>query len=382
MSGTLEGSRYTIRGRTMLSTESEGETYYWNEFNLQDDSGRYATLVFEESEDDSPWKLFTPFDPRHPLDRDQAASIRVGDMVSIDGKNAHVSLVGQSRVVFNEGTVADGVELGDVANYFNADYADKIIVVSWSGVEVEHFEGRSVPHRAVARAFNLGRTSAIAPFVSAPKTFWSDRFMQITAVVVVLAIGVLGWLGYKYFSENRAASSNKLQVAAPSRLALGQRVSLAGKTYSMGAHALIHVGQPGQRFERHEYALIDTFDDGGLLVNGLDGNLQHWHLLKIIPAPPDLTPVSAAKFKSTQQVQVGGRLVRVAQVFQTRVVSSEGSSRAELWPDAVQYGFVGRSAEDWIVARWSDKGLQLFQGKPVDAAEVASALAAPTSKPK
>ena len=375
MAGTLEGTRYTVRGRVVLTTEVEGETYVWNEYNLQDDSGRYATLVYEETEDGSPWKLFKLFDPPHPLDRTHAASMRVGSKVSVDGRNAEVSLVGQSRVVVCEGTAPDGVEVGDRADYFNADYADKMIVVSWSDNDVEHYEGRSVSPQQVARAFGLVRASPIASLVSVPKSFWSDRFTQITAVVVVAALIALGWLGYRYVKEQRGPS-NRLQVAAPSPFTLGQRGTVDGRSYSIGAHAVVEIGRLGQRFQRHEYVLTNTFDDGALLVNGFDGDLQHWLLLRSETAPSDLSPTAAAKFLPTRQVMLGGKTAKIAHLFFSRVVSVEGSSGVDVWPDPAQYGFLARTADGWLVARWSEKGLQLFQGKPIDATQLSSGFGA------
>ena len=378
--GTLEGTRFTVVGRTVLSTESEGETYYWNEFNLQDDTGRYATLVYEEVEDGSPWKLFKLIDPRSPLERSQAAAMRVNDAVTIEGRNARVSLVGRSRVVVTEGTVGDGVEVGDVADYFNADYADKMLVVSWSGDDVEHYEGRTVSGQQIERAFGMMKSSPVASLISAPTAFWSDRFTRITAVVVVVSLLVLGWIGYSYFSARRSSPPNKVQTAPENTLALGQPVLVGGHTYSIGAHAVVEVGRLGQRFQRHEYALSESFEDAAWLVNGLDGNLQRWHVLKRMAIPSGLTPMEAAKLRQARQASLGGRTVGVAQVFLARVVSVEGTKDADLWPDPVQYGFLARAADDWIVARWSEQKLQLYEGRVVDAGQISAALAATANK--
>ena len=48
MTGTLAGTQYRVAGRVVLGEEEEGETYYWNEFNLESDGGDSATLTSEE----------------------------------------------------------------------------------------------------------------------------------------------------------------------------------------------------------------------------------------------------------------------------------------------------------------------------------------------
>ncbi len=50
MTGTFCGNRYRVAGRVVMGMEEDGETYYWNEFNLVNTEGESATLVYEEGE--------------------------------------------------------------------------------------------------------------------------------------------------------------------------------------------------------------------------------------------------------------------------------------------------------------------------------------------
>jgi hypothetical protein len=127
--GVLSGIRYRVIGRVVMGMTEDGETYYWQEFNLLDDSGRNATLVYEDGE----WKLFMMFDPARPMSAAEAEGYRVGDTVNLDGRPVAVTLVGQSRVYYIEGRAPEGVEVGDVAQYFNADTGLEMLVVSWTG---------------------------------------------------------------------------------------------------------------------------------------------------------------------------------------------------------------------------------------------------------
>ncbi|HLP25188.1 MAG TPA: hypothetical protein VK477_05900, partial [Acidobacteriota bacterium] len=47
-SGVIDGRRFTVRGRVVMSmVADDGETYTWEEFNLVDDAGSAGTLVWE-----------------------------------------------------------------------------------------------------------------------------------------------------------------------------------------------------------------------------------------------------------------------------------------------------------------------------------------------
>jgi hypothetical protein len=42
MTGTVAGKSYRVVGRVVMGVEEAGQTYYWNEFNLQADDGEFA----------------------------------------------------------------------------------------------------------------------------------------------------------------------------------------------------------------------------------------------------------------------------------------------------------------------------------------------------
>lgn len=93
MTGTLSGIHFRVIGRVMLSTEDEGETYTWQEFNLAEDGGRTATLVLEQGEIGPEWKLFMDFEPNQPLSAAEAAGKQVGDTVNLEGRPVKITYV-------------------------------------------------------------------------------------------------------------------------------------------------------------------------------------------------------------------------------------------------------------------------------------------------
>ena len=102
-SGTLEGHLCTVTGRLVMSMEVDGETYYWNEYQLRDDTGATAILVYEEEETGPAWKLFLPIELQRPFTALEAAAKKLGDLVMFDDVRAKVTLVDQSRVHYIEG---------------------------------------------------------------------------------------------------------------------------------------------------------------------------------------------------------------------------------------------------------------------------------------
>ena len=62
-----------------------------------------------------------------------AATKRVGDRLNLTGEDVRVTLRSTSRVYHIEGQAPEGVEVGDVANYFNAQAGNDMQVVSWTG---------------------------------------------------------------------------------------------------------------------------------------------------------------------------------------------------------------------------------------------------------
>ena len=157
MTGTFNGRPYRVAGRVVMGMDDGGGTYYWNEFNLVSNDGESATLVYEETERGGEWRLFTLFEVEYPLTAADAATKRVGDRLTLDDREVRVTLVDESRVYHIEGEAPEGVEVGDIAHYFNAEASQRMIVVSWTGDEVEYYRGVTISAGPIAEAFNLPR---------------------------------------------------------------------------------------------------------------------------------------------------------------------------------------------------------------------------------
>ena len=130
-------------------------------------AGESATLVYEETEHGREWRLFTLFEPGVSDDRrGRRHQTRRRPDLNLDGTDVRVTLVDQSRVYHIEGQAPEGVELGDVADYFNAEGGNNMVVVSWTGEEVECYRGHGSFRGSRHVGLQPSRPKRTEPFIS------------------------------------------------------------------------------------------------------------------------------------------------------------------------------------------------------------------------
>lgn len=365
--GTLQGRPWTVLGRVVLRTD---DGYGWQEFYLGNNRGDTATLVHEDGD----WKLFEEVAPATSLSVTEAAAKRVGDEVSFIGAPAVVDYVGASRVVHIEGVAPAGVETGDRARFFNATQGDGMLVVSWTGEEVEYFHGRSLPFNAVERAFGLPERSQVSRF-NAENMDWSaaGRFMKVAWFVIIFVVFVLfRFIGDR--PEPKAPEPPAKQAAPAVRLPAGAQGRLGDRNFTIRAHAVVEIARPAGKFDRHEYLLVDQQGEYALLVQGIGKPLDAWLLLRPANFPANFTPYDAAQVRAGKATTAEGKPSEVAYLFQSKARVTERSGEVTPWPVEVQYGFLIRTPDHWILTRWTEQSLQVYRGGPIGTKEVAAAF--------
>ncbi|MEY4385688.1 MAG: hypothetical protein RLY20_971 [Verrucomicrobiota bacterium] len=377
--GALNGRTYTVAGRVVLGMQLDGTTYYWNEFHLVDEWGKAATLVYEEGEYGPDWKLFTMFEPSSPMTAQEAASKRVGDSVSLDGNPIRITLVDESEVYHIEGTAPEGVQEGDVADYFNAESAQRMIVVSWTGDEVEFFRGANIGYSRVAAAFNLPRPafpSEAASRFSAPRTNPGVNIQRwiFGLLCGVIALGIT--LGIHSRNSHSRRSAPLLTQSAPvPQLKEGMAGNLAAQHVTIVSEARIEVSKMDARFERHEYVLATESGEHLLLVDNLDGQVG-WQLLRPPPSLPHLGPVEAAQLRLGNAVPIEGSNARITGLFQAKTLACSAIDGFGSFPGTIVYGFVARSTNECLMARWTGRDFQIFNARELPASVVLTAFEA------
>jgi hypothetical protein len=325
--GMMDGRRYRVAGRVVMGMEEAGETYYWNEFNLVDDAGNSITLVFEETENGPEWKLFTLFEPNRPISVAEASQKQVGETVNLDGMPTPITLVDQSRVYFIEGTASEGVEVGDIAHYFNADAGDRMVVASWTGDEVECYHGVDMPAKLVASSFNLPNLTAPSLALAGDSVAPDVPAGLIGKWIVIAIIAGVAIAGYLWWRQPKKPTARPAPIPAS----------------GSAAYVAVIVKRPGGDWYWHEYRLLD----GTLFINGLTGNPKDWHRFRAATA--SLTAKQAGGKRSGDSVEFDSYTMRVQDLFEA----------------AGKFGFVARAGNESGLARWTETTIEFYRGQPV-----------------
>jgi hypothetical protein len=354
--GRLSGIWYRVLGRVVMGVHAVGETHYWQEFNMVDESGTNATLVYEDGE----WKLFVLFDPPRPITAREAASKQIGDIINVDDRPVEITVISQSRVYYIEGEAPEGVEVGDVANYFNAGGGMDMLVVSWTGDEVEFYRGMELEETEVPQAFGLSKAASAIEYT--PEVEEATRtFDWIGPLFVLITMAVIGYLIYLH----QAPRLPKLPAKLPTHVAIlsvGATGTIAGTQYNVTGRSIVAIDRTGSRYDWHEYYLQDAAGALAMLVGGLNLGSNEWFLLRPIELADSLKPRQAATFRRGSPVQLGEHELWFVDALFARAGARE------------RFGFIARSTNETAVVRWNEDAIEVFVGGKVPEAEVLTAF--------
>ncbi len=281
MTGSFGGKGYRIVGRSVMGESESGETYYWNEFNLQASSGEEATLVYEQTENGSQWRMFTLFDPEYPMTAEDAATKRVGDQLNLTGDDVRVTFRGSSQVYYVEGKAPEGEDVGKKAEYFNAESRSIMQVVSWTGDEVEFYNGVTLTQGMIAAVFGVPQEKdsegqRFSSLSGSDSVQYTSGLKFAVQAAFILIIFVLVFARGCSFSMDRETAPVLKTPAGAAPLAVGATGTLFDKNYRVTAHAVVDIAEVGARWGQHEYELTDDYGSKGLLVCGDRAGAGDW----------------------------------------------------------------------------------------------------------
>lgn len=376
--GTFAGRRYRVAGRLVMGMEEEDEIYLWNEFHLVDLEGKSATLVYEETDDGNQWRLFTLFDPAQPLTAEEAAAKDVGDRFDVNGESFVVTLVDESCVYHIEGQAPEGVEVDDVARYFNAESEDEMVVVSWTGEEVEFYRGLDLPPSAVAAAFGLPRETCgnSAPLKS---TAADSQSWVVKLVLALLALAIV-FAMYSSYTRSRQPTGLVKPRTPPAPLSVGSTGTLNGVTCRIVGHAVVEMAEVGRIYDRHEYDLLAPNGSHALLIFGYQPERRDWTLLIPIQPNTPMRPPQAAARRVGDKVELDGVLAPVTRLFLSTVRGTQNIGPTNLTAGTVWYGFNADLEKHRFFARWNDTSITFYHGTTLDAPTVTGAFREPEAK--
>ena len=380
MHANFGGRDYRLIGRVVMGVTDDGETYYWNEFNLEARDGRCADLVYEETERGGEWRLFTMFEPEYPMTAADAATKRVGDSLNLTGTDVRVTLRDTSRVYHIESKAPEGVEVGDVANYFNAEAGDAMQVVSWTGEEIEFYNGVNLTSGVVNSAFNLtpeptGFARNFSALSGAGASHYDSgfKFLLKAGGVIILFFIIFG-RGLSCSTNHEAAPVKRI-AAGPPPLAVGSAGKWHDKNYRVTAHAVVEIARVGLIFDRHEYELTDDRGMKALLVCGDQPKASDWTVyepfLMLVPPP---SPGQMAAMKAGDFLKLDGFSGKVGELFRSTIKQTDGDVLSAMKPGTVTYGLTGMGEYLTLLARWNRDGQTVLRGQSQPAGRVTSSF--------
>ena len=384
LTGEFMGHRYRVVGRVVLGEQEGRDTYYWNEFNLLGDDGNSATLVYEATDGGGQWRFFTLFDPKIPLSVAEAAGKQVGDTINLEGRPLPVALVSESRVYDIEGQAPEGEAVGNVARYFNAEHGDVMVVVSWTGDEIEFYRGVDLPCGVVTTAFGLpkeqtGYFAGSSWLNQTSRPALPDRLLRFAPALVLLLIALAwGSSGGRSWSCRSYARTKPALPTAP--LSLGMSGKLQHSTWHVRGHAVTEIAEVGQLYDRHEYRLVNEAGNEALLVFGTKTGAQDWVLFRPIEPAVPLTPVQAAAKRGGDQFDLGSTPATITGILRSTFRRTEAQDLPDLADGLVLYGFVAKSAAGPVLARWNANDVACYVGQFLTAKEVRAAFGPKTAR--
>jgi hypothetical protein len=380
MKGPIDNRTYTVRCRVVLSVRIKGELYYWNEYLLDDGSGEFVTLCYEQDEAGCVWRLFSELSPLRALSAREAASKKVGDQVDLGRGPLRVTLVDRSRVVYIEGNAPDWLTVGDEADFFNAEANGHMLVVSWTDEEVEYYYGGTISSRRVADTFGLpqlrdvGRSSS--SYGGGTSSSGSNAYGRMGWLAVIGIVGIAAGIVFLANRDPRPRPEPPAKIAAPEyTLPVASQGALPGlESFRITGSALVEVGEVGARFDRHEYVLRLPGGDQALLVDVAAKGMPLWLLLRPIPTPSAWSPAGLASMRAGQPLQWGGKKFPVSRIQGCRLLASSGEAADLANVGEQRYGLIAREPGEWLVARWSTTELKVYRGRELTEREVREAF--------
>ncbi|HEX7651956.1 MAG TPA: DUF4178 domain-containing protein [Verrucomicrobiae bacterium] len=389
LKGRFAGKEFILTGRVVMGVTIAGETYYWQEYQLQADTGENAVLVFEPDEAGNAWRLFTEFNPDYTLTAAEAAAKQVGDSLNLTGTDVRVTLVQSSKVYYLEGQAPEGVTVGSRANYFNAEAGDVMQVVSWTGTEVEYYNGLSLSATAVARAFQLPRLQVARPMNwQSGRSTTGDASSNSLGQVIFWAviIGCVGLLviaprsGCRRSNAAATAAVPRIPAAASPPLKLEATGVWQGTRFRVTAHAVTEIAGYGAVYQRHEYQLVDENGQWLTVTCGNGPTSPDWYAYRELTLSQAPDAMTAAGKKMGDIIVLGRIAATIRVLFQSRIVTLEKSDTTDWQSGATTFGFWAEGTADCVLARWDQSAIHYYSGQKVSAKTFAATFN-PTTAP-
>jgi hypothetical protein len=150
--GKLGGTRFQVQSHLLVEMAMVGRRFDRHEYVLSDEAGFKALLVRGSKPGAGDWWLFHPLQPSTPLSPPQAAAVKWGQPVNVDGMVAKVSELFQCTIRQVDSPEASDINPGDIFFGFTGMQGGQLLV-RWNANYINFFRGRALPEKEVLAAF-------------------------------------------------------------------------------------------------------------------------------------------------------------------------------------------------------------------------------------
>jgi hypothetical protein len=151
--GSLSGTHFQLQSHLLVEMAMVGRKFDRHEYLLSNDDGTKALLVRGSKPGAGDWWLFKPFQPKTPMTPPQAAAVRWGQTVNVDGLAAKVSELFQCTIRQVESAEASDLNARDVFFGFTGQIQNAQLLVRWNANYINFFQGVAVQEKEVLGAF-------------------------------------------------------------------------------------------------------------------------------------------------------------------------------------------------------------------------------------
>lgn len=155
--GLLEGKSCDVSAHEVVESAQVGLRCERHEYQLTDDDGNQALLVYGWKPGAKDWFLLSRLQPLAPLTPQEAAAQRVGDLVNVGGYVVPVSGLFRETVRLTESADSSGSATRVVHYGFSGQNGATVILVRWRENDIAFYAGTAVASKAVATAFGTSR---------------------------------------------------------------------------------------------------------------------------------------------------------------------------------------------------------------------------------
>jgi len=373
MNGEIDGKMVEVLCHVLMGIEEGGETWHWSEYLLRCEDGGAATLVYELTDSGPEWKIFHRFDPASPLGITAASRLAVGSRVQVDGIDAVVDLVGQSRVYAIDGNAPANFSVGRLDRYFNARSGDHLLVVSWGSSEVEHYLGGRIRAQDVETAFGITLPAPVRRAVAPAARYETQRESRDWGGLAKLLFFVM-LLGVVVATNLTPSCSQgdawKLRALPSTQLSKTAHLTLDGKNYTLQETRTLELASPlHARLCRLFLLQAEDGEWRRLLIGAAESPEEAW-LLEPFTDVALTTPGALGNLREAQQVTLGEHRFQCRELLRSRWLPSTDGTHPPEEAERLRYGMllVGENAF-WLLD-WSTASARLCKIRPLTPAEL------------